>query len=725
MTRKVKRQSEKKKNFVEWYVKQGFSFFQCKEKSKEPLTKWEEFQERKPTEDEALAWKHSTFNIAVVGGKISGNLAVIDIDNDTKKGKILHTLFGADIEDKTFVVRTARGFHVYVRTDFPIRSFKLSGEKVAIDVKAEGGYVLAPSSIHPSGASYEPKIFLPEHSIMEWHGDLKQDLIELIEKKFDEKLGKEEVNINELLTGVEEGKRNNAAIIVASYYRRRRLTKEEGWEQLKLWNTNKNKPPLEQDELKRTLDSAYEREEAYNYKFAKGVMDKELFNKQDYSMAEELLKRENVLEWIEKEVFSDIIGHRKQKVSLFLLNLVEESVHVQGDTSTGKSYMADRVFDCFPRHRWFKITGVTDKAIRYLDEDIKHLYLAEWKAVGARAGEETTAQFDIKLVISEGKLKILVVERDEETKRMKTRIIETSIANIISTTTDTEIPSELQNRVWEITTDKSLTPEIVRKKIEEEGGKLPSERMYSPAEKARKIVRCAVEILKDAPKECVIPYMTETLPMFEKLWNNPRAARDVEKMMRLIYASALLHSKNRPIVDDKGTPVLVCLPQDFLYAWEYGNEAIIGTFTGETQRYREMKDKVKEIAEHNKPITAENLAKIVGVCSLETARRWLKRMENDKFLLLKERGKAGKRVYSFIEEAGTVEVELNIEKMYEQTLKFLESVGQSVTEKCEIKKSEQKILKVRFAVTVCVSVEDLPDAEPEEDEQYKPKKRDW
>ena len=713
MTKKIKRES-RRPSYIEWYKKQGFCVIPCKPKSKEAAVKWEEYQTRKPrVDEEAVWWTDSTsYNVAVICGKISDNLAVVDIDNDTKKGKILHRLFGGDIEDKTLVVKTARGFHVYVLLDYTINGFKLSGEDVAIDVKGEGGYVLAPPSIHPSGAEYEPKLWLPEHKIMKWHGDLKQDLIELLKEKFDVSILKEEVNINDLLLGVEEGKRNNTAIIIASYYRRRELKKEEAWEQLKLWNA-KNKSPLETEELKSTLDSAYDREQPYNYKFVKGMMEKELFGKQDIMKAEELLKQENILEWIEKQAFQDIIGHRKQKISLFLLNLVDESVHVQGDTSTGKSYMADRVFDCFPKHTWFKITGVTDKAIRYLDEDIKHLYLAEWKAVGVREGEESTAQFDIKLVISEGKLKILVVEKDE-TGRFKTRIIETFISNIISTTTDTQLPSELQNRVWEETTDKTLTPEIVKKKGEETS-KLPSERIWNPAEEARKIVRCAIESLKDAPKQYVIPYFNELLKIFERLWTNPRAARDVEKLERLIYASALIHSKNRPIVDDKGTSVLVCVPQDFLYAWDYGDEAIIGTFTGETQRYREMKDKVKKIAAHDKPITRENLAKIVGVCSVDTAGRWLKRMEDDKVVVLKTREKAGKKIYEYTEKENTVEVVLSVKRMEELTEKFLET--QKRTQKGTSTKSGQEIVTVRIPVQFCVSVEDLPDAEKSIDDE--------
>ena len=55
----------------------------------------------------------------------------------------------------TVEVITTRGRHLYFQT--PETSVRNSAGKVApgIDVRGDGGYVLAPPSIHPSGRRYE------------------------------------------------------------------------------------------------------------------------------------------------------------------------------------------------------------------------------------------------------------------------------------------------------------------------------------------------------------------------------------------------------------------------------------------------------------------------------------------------------------------------------------------------------------------------------------------
>jgi hypothetical protein len=52
----------------------------------------------------------------------------------------------------SWIVRTGKGFHVYVRSVEPLRTRVRFIE--GIDVKGEGSYVVAPPSIHPSGRAY-------------------------------------------------------------------------------------------------------------------------------------------------------------------------------------------------------------------------------------------------------------------------------------------------------------------------------------------------------------------------------------------------------------------------------------------------------------------------------------------------------------------------------------------------------------------------------------------
>jgi hypothetical protein len=57
----------------------------------------------------------------------------------------------------TYRVTSARGVHLYIKVEEPVEAFQCG----AIDIKAGGGYVLAPPSIHPSGMEYKVLVDAP------------------------------------------------------------------------------------------------------------------------------------------------------------------------------------------------------------------------------------------------------------------------------------------------------------------------------------------------------------------------------------------------------------------------------------------------------------------------------------------------------------------------------------------------------------------------------------
>ncbi len=136
------------------YVGMGFSVIPLKAREKVPaVPSWEEYQKRIPTEAELHEWfgNGTERNIAVVCGKVSGNLMVIDFDDLTAVPYVTNT---AEIIKKTMAVKTGKGIHIYERCSQPVSGIKLPN--LHIDVKGEGGYVVAPPSLHPSGVAYMP-----------------------------------------------------------------------------------------------------------------------------------------------------------------------------------------------------------------------------------------------------------------------------------------------------------------------------------------------------------------------------------------------------------------------------------------------------------------------------------------------------------------------------------------------------------------------------------------
>ena len=140
------------------YHESGLTVIPLKPRSKEPAIKsWGYLQAEPQTRAEVLKlFPDDDRNIGILGGECSGNLALLDFDDsDTFDLLVEANPRFAKLVQETSTVDTARGNHVYLRTPVPVRSSKITG--LDLDVKATGGYVVAPPSIHPSGQVYRWK----------------------------------------------------------------------------------------------------------------------------------------------------------------------------------------------------------------------------------------------------------------------------------------------------------------------------------------------------------------------------------------------------------------------------------------------------------------------------------------------------------------------------------------------------------------------------------------
>lgn len=139
---------------AQFWKKLGIACIPIRYRDKRPaLPEWGYYQSILPSDTELLQWFSKPFiNIAIITGW--RNLVIIDFDSDTEYERWLLWIARRQIYRfirQTLIVRSARGYHVYITTRQPAQNAKLPG----IDIKARGGYVLTPPSIHPSGVPYQ------------------------------------------------------------------------------------------------------------------------------------------------------------------------------------------------------------------------------------------------------------------------------------------------------------------------------------------------------------------------------------------------------------------------------------------------------------------------------------------------------------------------------------------------------------------------------------------
>lgn len=130
------------------------------EERQKTVPTWRPFQERQAYRREVERWfQRGTAGIGIIGGAVSGGLVVIDIESveafDSWSANA-RALAGDEVVSSLPVVATGKGRHVYFRMANPIGNRKLAtaGKSVLAETRGEGGYVLAPPSVHPSGAIY-------------------------------------------------------------------------------------------------------------------------------------------------------------------------------------------------------------------------------------------------------------------------------------------------------------------------------------------------------------------------------------------------------------------------------------------------------------------------------------------------------------------------------------------------------------------------------------------
>ena len=140
------------------YAKKGFAVFPLKYRDKVPLTR-NGCKDATTDAAQIKAWWQKYPNIGLATGSVSQNVFVIDLDIDEDRGiDGYHSLEDWQREHgdfpETWTAITGRGgYHLYYRGNGKIKN--RAGIIDGVDIRGNGGYVVAPPSIHKNGNRYE------------------------------------------------------------------------------------------------------------------------------------------------------------------------------------------------------------------------------------------------------------------------------------------------------------------------------------------------------------------------------------------------------------------------------------------------------------------------------------------------------------------------------------------------------------------------------------------
>jgi len=133
----------------------GLAVFPCQPRGKEPVT--DNGLHSATTDPERVrSWWRAVAecNIGVATGVVSG-VFVLDIDGEGGEGSLLKLESEHGALPPTIEAITGKGRHCYFRIG-EHGAVKNSAGQIAtgLDIRGDGGYVIAPPSIHPSGRPY-------------------------------------------------------------------------------------------------------------------------------------------------------------------------------------------------------------------------------------------------------------------------------------------------------------------------------------------------------------------------------------------------------------------------------------------------------------------------------------------------------------------------------------------------------------------------------------------
>lgn len=243
-----------------------------------------------------------------------------------------------------------------------------------------------------------------------------------------------------------------------------------------------------------------------------------------------------------------VVGEREAALLIFLVivsRLLRRPVSaaVKGVSASGKSYIVERVLSMFAPDAYYALTAMSERALAYSEEPLRHRVLVLYEAAGLRGD---FSSYLVRSLLSEGRVRYETVEKTKD--GLRPRLIEREGPTaLLLTTTAARLHPENETRIFSIPV--SDTTEQTARILNRLGadGDAPHLAGEELAE-----WHALSEWLALSVADVAIPFgelLAKEIPPVAV-----RLRRDVGAVLNLIRAHTLLHQASRQR-DDRGRVV--------------------------------------------------------------------------------------------------------------------------------------------------------------------------
>lgn len=381
--------------------------------------------------------------------------------------------------------------------------------------------------------------------------------------------------------------------------------------------------------------------------------------KEEYEIRFNDIKYTNILEEVIKLYNPKVVGEEDNIkllwcacISKDLPNKYRMSVIITSQSSAGKSNLTNSVLEPF-----------NDDVLEFTDYTQAYLQRTEWNMNGKilkmeqmeRTNEKRQISLGkLKFMLSEGVLKIGLVEKNDKGKNEPKMFEVRGIPVFISTSTNYNIDPETLNRTFLMQVDETeeQTKKIIDYVLDDYSTLSINDKWLKNKEKLKEYAKTYKEFAHQIT-DILVPFKAKIKEIIPT--SDITMRRDLAKILNLTCVIAFLNFPNRTLIADNDgqhfftsvwgdtekryTYALIAEASDFELALRIGGETIDQTINKVNKASKDLLDRFKKIeAEHLEGVTVSMVAKEIQKSDNRT-RELLEQLRNSGFLTREREGK--------------------------------------------------------------------------------------